>query len=261
VRYIAIRAAGYDNVHLETAHRLAIKVANVPAYSPYAIAEHAVAMMLALNRNIVLADRQVHQHNFAVGKLIGFDMHGKTVGIIGTGKIGGIAARILHGFGCKLLGYDISANPALESECGLCYVSLEKLYADSHIITLHTPFSKSTAQLINRRSIGQMRSGVMLINTARGGVVNTADVIEGLRGGRIGAYGADVYERERGLFFYDHSAKNLDDPLLLEMLSIPNVLITPHQAFATHEALGNIAENTFFSLACWNAGKDSPNEL
>jgi len=261
VRFIAIRAAGYDNVAMERARELGIKVANVPAYSPNAIAEHAVALMLALNRKLILSDRQVHAYDFTVGRLMGFDMHGKTVGIIGTGKIGRVTARILHGFGCNLLGYDIVENADIQQECRLRYVSLDELYASSDIITLHTPFNPQTAQLINKNSIAKMKRGVMLINASRGGLIKTGDVIAGLSDGHIGAFGADVYEGERGLFFFDHSATGLQDPVLNQLLVMPNVLITPHQAFATQEAMANIAETSFNNIDCWAGGDISPNEL
>jgi D-lactate dehydrogenase len=261
VRYIAIRAAGYDNVGMERAGQLGMKVANVPAYSPNAIAEHAVALMLALNRKLILADRQVHAYNFTVGGLMGFDMHGKTVGIIGTGKIGRVTARILHGFGCRLLGHDIKENASMKEDCQLRYVGLEELYASSDIITLHTPLNPQTAGLINSGSIAKMKPGVMLINTSRGGLVKTTEVIDALARGHISAFGADVYEAERGLFFFDHSAAGLKDPVLKKLLDMPNVLVTPHQAFATHEAMTNIADTSFSNIDCWAHGEASPNEL
>ncbi len=261
VNAVSIRAAGYDNVDLDTAHRLGIKVANVPAYSPYAIAEHAIALILALNRKLVLADRQVHAHNFTVGGLVGFDLHSKTVGLIGTGNIGSKCAHILHGFGCELLAYDLRPDAALAKACNIRYVSLEELYASAHIISLHTPLNKTTTHLIDQHAIAQMQRGVMLINTARGRVVKTNDVLAALRSGHIGAFGADVYEGEHGLFFYDRSADVLTDQVLLQLLQMPNVLITPHQAYATVEALTNIADTTFINVDCWDNEKESPNEL
>jgi D-lactate dehydrogenase len=261
VRYIAIRAVGYDNVDLQTAQELGIACANVPAYSPHAIAEHAVALILALNRKLMIADRQVHRHDFRVDRLVGFDLHKKTAGIVGTGKIGSVVARILHGFGCRLLGYDIEANTELVEETGLSYVPLEELCRQSDIITLNTPLNAATRYLINRERLALMKNGVLLVNTARGAVLNTADALEALESGKIGGLGMDVYEREKDLFFYDHSESALNDEWLEALLRHENVIVTPHQAFATHEALGNIAETTFFNLNCWAAGEPSPNEL
>jgi D-lactate dehydrogenase len=261
VQYVAIRAAGYDNVDLEKAHALGIRVANVPAYSPYAIAEHAVALILALNRKLIIADKQVHAYNFTVGNLVGFDLHGKTVGVIGTGTIGSVAARILHGFGCVLVACDIRENEALKASLELQYCDLAALCRQSDIITLHTDLNNGTRHLINASVIDQFRPGTMLINTSRGAIVHTPDVINGLKHGQIGAYGGDVYEHEKGVFFCDRSQDRPNDVLLEELLAMPNVLLTPHQAFATREALGNIAETTAFNLSCWETGQRSPNEL
>jgi len=261
VRFIAIRAAGYDNVDLKKATELEIVVANVPDYSPYAIAEHAVALILALNRKIITADKQVHQQNFTTSNLVGFDLNQKTVGIIGVGKIGGVLVKIMHGFGCRLLGYDIQENKELKEKYGLEYVDLPALCREANIISIHTCLTPGTRYMINRKLIGLMQPGVMLINTSRGGCVNTQDVIEGLENGHIGYYGADVYENERGVFFYDHSGKELNDPMLKKLLAMPNVLTTPHQAFATQEALSNIAIITFDNIECWKNNQHSKNEL
>jgi D-lactate dehydrogenase len=261
VRFIAIRAAGYDNVDLQKAKELGIAVANVPEYSPYAIAEHAVALILALNRKIITADKQVHCQNFTTGNLIGFDLHGKTVGIIGVGKIGSILAKIMQGFGCRLLAYDINEDVALKEKYGLEYVDLPTLCHSANIISIHTALTPNTKYLINKKLIALMRQDVMLINTSRGGCVNTADVIEGLGNGHIGYYGTDVYENERGIFFYDFSEKELKDEMLKKLLAMPNVLLTPHQAFATKEALTNIADTTFYNIDCWKKNQHSKNEL
>lgn len=261
VQYIAVRAAGYDNVDLAKAKELGIRVANVPAYSPHSIAEHALALMLALNRKLVIADRQVHRHDFRVSKLVGFDLYGKTAGIIGTGKIGGSLAKILYGLGCKLIGYDIHPDPALQQECKLEYVSMQELCKRSDIISIHTCLTPETKYIINRNSIEIMKPGVMLINTSRGACVNTADVIDFLENGHIGYFGSDVYEKEKGVFFHDHSTEGLQDELLDKLLTMPNVLITPHQAFATNEALTNIAATTFYNIDCWSKGQRSENEL
>jgi len=261
VKFIAIRAAGYDNVDLKNAHKLGIIIANVPEYSPHAIAEHAVALILALNRKIIISDRQVHRHDFTVGNLIGFNLHRKTVGIIGTGRIGSIFAKIMYGFGCHLLGYDVRENETLSDKYGLKYVDLPTLCRESDIISLHTGLNADTKYLVNKNRIDEMQHGVMLINTGRGACVNTADVIAGLENGKIGYYGADVYENERGVYFYDHSLDELKDEILKKLLAMPNVLITPHQAFATKEAITNIANTTFENIRSWGNKLPSKNEL
>lgn len=261
VKYIAIRSAGYDNVDIGKANELGILAANVPEYSPYAIAEHAVGIMLALNRRLILANEQVHQQNFTVGNLIGFDLNNKTVGIVGIGRIGSIVARIMHGFGCRILAYDINKNEDLIHEYGVEYSSLSKLCKESDIITLHTPLNTDTRYLLNKDLMSQMKKGVMIINTSRGGVVNTAELIKFLENGTIGYCGLDVYEKERGIFFFDHSGNELEDPMLKRLMALPNVLITPHQAFATREALTNIASITFDNINSWSKNLHSPNEL
>jgi D-lactate dehydrogenase len=261
VKYIAIRAVGYDNIDIKRANELGIKVANVPVYSPYAIAEHAVALMLALSRKLILANIQVHHHNFTVGNIVGFDLHKKTVGIIGTGRIGGVTAGILHGFGCRLLGYDIKENKELSKQYGLQYVHLKTLCQESDIISIHTPLNAATKYLINKQLIEEMKQGVMLINTARGAIMNTQHVIEALESGKLGYLGTDVYENEKGIFFYDYSKNRIHDEMLKKLMSFPNVIVTPHQAFATQEALTNIADTTFYNLDCWSQYKLTENEL
>jgi D-lactate dehydrogenase len=261
VKYIAIRAAGYDQVNIHCASELGIKVANVPEYSPYAIAEHAVAMMLALNRHIMQSDRNVKNFNFQLDELIGFDMNNKTVGIIGMGRIGKIVAKILFGFGCKILAFDINKDPEAASKYGVEYCSLEALASSSDIITIHAPLNSQTKYLINKDLIGKMKKGVMLINTGRGPVLKTTDVLEALKSGHIGYLGLDVYEHEKGLFFYDHSDEILQDDIFARLLSFKNVLITGHHAFLTKNALKNIADTTFYNIDCWANGAPSPNEL
>ena len=192
VKYITLRSVGYDNVNLRTASRLDIKVANVPAYSPYAIAEHAVALLLALNRKLIISNYRVNHYNFNLNNLVGFDLNKKTIGIIGTGKIGVVMAKIMHGFGCKLLGYDIEENKVLKDQYQMQYTSLEKLCNQADIISLHVPLNTETHQLINEDLIYEMKDGVILINTARGSVINTEDVIEGLKRGKIGALGTST---------------------------------------------------------------------
>ncbi len=261
VKFIVIRAAGYDNIDLQMANELGIRVANVPEYSPFAIAEHAAALILASNRKIIIANAQVHQQNFTLSNLVGFDLHGKTVGIIGTGRIGSVFAKIMHGFGCRLLGYDIVENKMLSEAYGLDYVDLPALCREANIISLHTALTPGTKQMINKKLIGLMQHGTMLINTSRGACVNTADIIEGLQCGQIGYYGADVYENERGIFFYDYTNKEIKDDMLKKLLAMPSVLLTPHQAFATEEALINIAATTFYNIDCWHKKLHSKNEL
>jgi len=261
VRYLAVRAAGYDNVDLHAAAQLNIKVANVPAYSPYAIAEHAVSLMLALNRKTVVANKQVNQYNFTLHNLVGFDMHRKTAGIIGTGRTGEAIAAILHGFGCRLLAYDVKKNKDLAQRFGVQYTDLATLCQESDIITIHAGLNEDTRHLVNKDVISWMKKGVMLINVARGAVLNTADVADALEGGHIGYFGMDVYEHEKGVFFHDLRGKKMEDKLLCRLLRMPNVLITPHQAFATREALANIAETTFYNLHCWKKKLACKNEL
>ncbi len=261
VKFIAVRAVGYDNVDLQIANDLGMRVANVPEYSPYAIAEYAVALLLALNRKSIIADKQVHEQNFTLSNLVGFDLHGKTIGIIGTGRIGSVFAKIMHGFGCRLLGYDILENKMLTEAYGLEYVDLPALCRQSKIISLHTSLTPATTHMIDKKLIGLMQNGTMLINTSRGACVNTPAVIEALQTGQIESYGADVYENERGIFFYDFSNKDLQDNILKKLLTFPNVLLTPHQAFATNEALTNIAATTFYNFDCWNKKICSINEI
>jgi D-lactate dehydrogenase len=261
IKYIALRSAGFNHIDLARARELGMRVANVPAYSPYAVAEHTVALMLALNRKLIRAHHRVRDLNFSLTGLVGFDMNGKTAGIIGTGKIGAVVAKILHGFGCHLLGYDPYPNAQLTELYGLQYVELDTLLQESHIITLHLPLTPETHHIINEKSIAKMRHGVMLINTSRGKLVKTIDVLDALRSGKIGYLGLDVYEEETGIFFYDRSSTVLKDEILAQLLSFPNVLITSHQAFLTDTALRNIAETTFASIDAWASGAESLNEL
>ena len=261
VRFITLRSVGYDNVNLRAASRLNIKVANVPAYSPNAIAEHTVSLLLTLNRKIIESNRRVKLFNFSLNHLVGFDLNNKTVGIIGTGKIGSVMTKIMHGFGCNLLGYDIKENNELCKLYKLRYVSLEDLCRQSDIISLHVPLSSETHQLIDEDLIFKMKDGVIIINTARGSVVNTEHIINGLKSKKIGALGVDVYENEKGVFFNDFSQNIPDDDLLVKLNAMPNVLITGHHAFLTEEALTNIAETTIYNLDCWSEGKETKNEL
>lgn len=261
VKCITTRAAGHDNIDVKAANSAGIKVTNVPAYSPYAIAEHVIALIQALNRKTILAEKQVHQQNFTTDNLIGYDLHGKTVGIIGVGIIGSVLVKIMNGFGCKILCCDPNENDILKEKFGVEYTDKETLCASADIISIHTSSTPETKYLINKRLIDLMKPGTMLINTGRGACVNTADVIAGLQNGQLGYYGADVYENERGIFFSDLTGKEMKDEILKKLLSMPNVLITPHQAFATVQALTNIADATFHNINCIEKNVVCDNEV
>jgi D-lactate dehydrogenase len=261
VKYLVLRSAGYNNVDLKKAKLYNMQIARVPAYSPYAVAEHTVALMLALNRKVIRANARVHDLNFSLEGLTGFDMNGKTAGVIGTGQIGEIVIKILHGFGCTILAYDKVQNKRVEEKYNTIYTDLDTLYKQSDIITLHAPLTEETRYLINKTSIEKMKDGVMLINTSRGALVNTKNVIAGLKTGKIGYLGLDVYEEESKLFFADHSEDILQDDVISRLLTFKNVLITSHQAFLTDTALNNIAETTIYNLDCWEKNIASPNEL
>ncbi len=261
VKFIALRSAGYNHVNLDKAKALGIKVAKVPAYSPFAVAEHAVALMLALNRKLTKANSRVHELNFSLDGLIGFDMNGKTAGIIGTGQIGAVVAKILHGFGCRVLAVDHVENSELKEKYGVVYTDHEALYRASDIISLHVPLLPDTRYMINEASIRKMKPTVMLINTSRGALVNTRDVIVALKAGKIGYLGLDVYEEEAGLFFEDHSEDILQDDVISRLLSFQNVLITSHQAFLTDTALRNIAQTTRYNLDCFEDNVPSTCEI
>jgi D-lactate dehydrogenase len=246
-RLIALRSAGFNQVDLHAADRLGLTVLRVPAYSPQSVAEHAVALMLTLNRKIHRAYARVREGNFSLDGLMGFDMQGKIVGVIGTGRIGTTIARILAGFGCRLLGYDIAPNQACVS-VGMRYVGLGELFRNAHIITLHCPLTPKTHHLIDTAAIDQMRDGVMFINTSRGRVVDTQALIDGLKSGKIGSLGLDVYEEEESLFFRDLSNQVIQDDVFARLLTFPNVIITAHQAFFTHEAMEQIASTTLQNI-------------
>lgn len=247
VGLIALRCAGFNQVDLPTAERLGITVARVPAYSPYAVAEHAVALMLGLNRKIPRAYARVREGNFGLEGLLGFDLHGSTVGIVGTGAIGRVLAGIMQGFGCRVLAFD--PNPAEElAESGVEYVPLDRIWAEADIISLHCPLTRETYHLVDADTIARMKPGVMLINTSRGGLVDTVAVIEGLKSGQIGSLGLDVYEEEAGVFFEDLSGQVIHDDVLMRLTTFPNVLITGHQAFYTRQAMENIAGTTIANI-------------
>ncbi|SHM75369.1 2-hydroxyacid dehydrogenase [Roseibium suaedae] len=252
IKLVAMRSAGFNNVDLEAAARLGISVCRVPAYSPYAVAEHAVALMLTLNRKTHRAYNRVREGNFALDGLMGFDFHGRTVGIVGTGLIGQILTGIMTGFGCKVIASDPVVNPACTA-MGASYMPFEELIAQADIISLQCPLTPQTRHLINAEAVARMKPGVMLINTSRGAVIETAAVIEGLKSGRIGALGLDVYEEESDLFFEDLSNTIIPDDLFARLLTFPNVLITGHQGFFTREALSAIAKTTLDNIASFAA--------
>ena len=261
IAFIVFRSAGYNNVDLEAAAKLGIKLARVPEYSPFAVAEHTVALMLTLNRKLIRAHNRIRELNFSLDGLTGFDMHGKAAGIVGMGKIGRRVAGILHGFGCTLLAYDPFPDQEWGAANGVEFVSLEELFSRSDIISLHAPLTKETRYMVNKASISKMKKGVMLINTGRGALIQTRDVIEALKSGQIGYLGLDVYEEEKGLFFEDHSEDILQDDVIARLMTFSNVLITSHQAFLTDTALHNIATTTAFNLDCFEKGETGPNEV
>jgi D-lactate dehydrogenase len=261
IKNLVLRSAGFNHVDIKAAGSLGIRVARVPEYSPYAVAEHTVALMMALNRRIVKAHNRIREGNFSLDGLTGFDMHGKTVGIVGFGKIGKCVASIVHGFGCNIIVYDPAPETSMNKEFNFRYEKLDTLFKDSDIITLHAPLSPETKYLVNKVSISNMKRGVMLINTGRGGLVNTKDVIAGLKSGQIGYVGLDVYEEEQGLFFEDHSAEVLQDDTIARLTTFQNVLITSHQAFLTDTALYKIAEVTVGNLDAFENGLICQNEL
>jgi D-lactate dehydrogenase len=252
VKYIVTRSSGTDHIDKDAAAAHHMKIANVPSYSPQAIAEHAVAMAFALNRQVVKADQHSHAFDFRNDGLIGFNFAGKTVGIVGLGSTGKAAAAIYHGLGCNVIGYDLFF-PADEPYAKP--VSLEYLLENADIITLHVPLTADTRHFINTESIAKMKNGVMLINTSRGLLVNTEDALSAIESGKIGYLGIDVYEFEKGLFFEDHQNDATKDPLLNKLMEHPNVLVTPHQAYLTREALQEIANSTIKSLDLWQQNK------
>lgn len=259
-RFIALRSAGFNHVDLRTALDLGMKVARVPAYSPYAVAEHAMALILDLNRKIHRAYARVREGNFSLDGLLGFDLQGKKVGVIGTGKIGLSIIRILKGFDCEVLAYNRSVNPECVS-LGARYVSLEEMLKESDIITLHCPLTPETHHIISEEAIAQMKDGVMLINTGRGALLDTVAIIQGLKTGKIGHLGLDVYDEETSLFFEDLSNTIIQDDVYSRLMTFPNVVLTGHQAFLTKEALGSIAEVTLKNIDDFEAGRECPNEI
>lgn len=259
-KLLALRSAGYNNVDLAAAARLGIHVVRVPAYSPHAVAEHAMALILTLNRKTHKAYNRVREGNFSLDGLLGFDLHGRTAGLIGMGRIGQIAARLLLGFGCRVLAYDPKAGPDAQA-LPVAFVELNALLAESDLISLHCPLMKATHHLINAASVARMKHGVMLINTSRGGLIDTPAVIAGLKTGQIGALGLDVYEEEEDLFFEDLSGTVIQDDVFMRLLSFPNVLVTGHQGFFTEQALFAIAQTTLGNISEFEATGRCTNEV
>lgn len=257
VKYILLRSAGHDHIDIIRCIELGIKVAYVPAYSPYAVAEHSIALMLALNRKLIIANNQFKKKDFRLDNLIGFDMHKKIVGLVGTGKIGSVAASILNGFGCKILATDLvkSELPFVEN------VDLDIILKNADIISLYLPSTPETKYLINKKTISQMKKGVMIINISRGILIDTLALIEGLEDGRIGYAGLDVYEHEKNLYFEDHSNDTNNDPILEKLKTFDNVLLTGHQAFLTEDALNNITMLTIENINFFESGIKGNSEL
>lgn len=260
IRIIALRCAGFNNVDIEAAQANQIKVVNVPKYSPQSVAEHAVALILTLNRKTHKAYNRVRENNFSLERLLGFDLYGKTVGVVGTGFIGSLFGKIMLGFGCKVIAYDVKESDDL-MEKGIQYKSLEELLQVSDIISLHCPLIAATHHLIDKTAFKKMKQGVMLINTSRGALIKTKDAIKALKSGKLGYLGIDVYEQEQNLFFKDLSENIIQDDLIARLMTFPNVLITAHQGFFTKEALEEITTTTLKNLSNFEKGQSLENEV
>lgn len=257
-RIIATRSAGYNHIDLEAAQRLGLQVVRVPAYSPYAVAEHAVGLIMMLNRKLYKAYNRVRDDNFSLQGLLGFDLHGSTVGIVGTGKIGECFVRIMAGFGCRLLAYDPYPNPAVAA-LGASYVDLPELLSQSDVVSLHCPLLPSTYHLLDKESLQQLKRGAMVINTSRGGLIDTAAMIDAIKSGQVGYLGIDVYEQEGEIFFEDLSDTVIQDDDIQRLQSFPNVVITAHQGFFTRNALENIANTTIENIVKVSRGEQCEN--
>ena len=259
-RLIALRSAGFNHVDLDCARTLGLTVSRVPAYSPHAVAEHTIALILSLNRKIHRAYARVREGNFALDGLLGVDLFERTVGVVGTGQIGGVVATILVGFGCKVVAHDPAPNEYCRG-LGVEYVSLDDVWRRSDVVTLHTPLTPETRHMIDAHAIAQMKPGVMIVNTGRGALVDARALVEGLKCGHIGSVGLDVYEEEEQLFFQDRSSDIIQDDVFARLLTFPNVVVTAHQAFFTHEALTAISETTLGNISAFEQGRRSGNEL
>lgn len=254
VKLIALRCAGFNNVDLDAAAKHNISIVRVPAYSPYAVAEHTLALLLTVNRKTHKAYNRVREQNFSLDGLLGFDLHGKTIGVIGTGNIGQVFCNMMLGMGCKVLAFDLIANKKMEA-AGVEYTHLIDLFERSDIISLHCPLNESTQHIINAQSLSMMKDGVVIINSSRGALIETKDAIKSLKTGKIGALAIDVYEQESTLFFRDLSSSIIADDTIQRLMSFPNVLVTAHQAFFTKEALTQIASITLNNIKAFKAGK------
>jgi D-lactate dehydrogenase len=261
VKYICLRSVGYDHVDLKVAKALQLRVANVPSYSPYSVAEHAVLLLLALNRKLLAGQDLLKKNDFRLNGLTGFDIHGKTVGIVGLGKIGKVFSSIMNGFGCRIICYDPQPNIPLENEMNLKFVSFEELCKQADIISIHCPLTEGSKHLFNKAVFEQLKNNVYIINTSRGPVIKTDDLLEALGNGKIGGIGLDVYEFEKGLFFQDHRNEQIKDLYFERLRTYANVIITGHQAFLTEDALTNIAETSLYNLNCFEKGTNCENEL
>jgi D-lactate dehydrogenase len=261
VRFIALRSAGYNNVDLEAADKLGILIARVPAYSPHSVAEYTVGLLLSLNRKIHKAYARVRDLNFSLEGLMGFDLVGKTVGVIGTGRIGSIFATIMNGFGCRVIAYDPNPNLNLSDKKIVTFVSIDELYKTSDIISLHLPLTPETKYMINESAFAQMKRGLVLLNAGRGALINSVDMIEALKSGQLAGAGLDVYEEEEGVFFKDLSDQVLKDDTLARLLTFPNVLMSSHQAFLTKEALTEIAAITLKNISDFESGAKMANQV
>ncbi len=260
-KLIALRSAGYNHVNLAAAKKLGLKVVRVPEYSPFSVAEHAVALILTLNRKIHKAYNRVREGNFSLEGLVGFDLHGKTVGVIGTGKIGKAFIRIMKGFGCHIVAFDKFPDHEFAKELGFHYSDLDQVLISSEIISLHIPLSIDTRHMIDQKSLELMKRGVMLINTSRGALIDTMSLISALKLGHVGSAGLDVYEEEENYFFNDLSSQVLEDDVLVRLMTFPNVVLTSHQGFLTEEALTKIAQTTLFNMSQFERKEALTNEV
>ncbi|MFN8790415.1 MAG: 2-hydroxyacid dehydrogenase [Bdellovibrionales bacterium] len=261
VKLVALRSAGYNHVDLKAAEQLGLTIVRVPEYSPYAVAEHAVALLLSLNRKIHRASNRVREMNFSLEGLVGFDLHGKTVGVVGLGRIGLAFARIMRGFGCRVLAYDLKPRSEHEKDIGLKYTDLQELLRESDIISLHVPLNRETRHIFSAEAFEKVKKDLVLINTGRGALIDSRALIKALKSHRIGGACLDVYEEEEGVFFSDFSESGIEDDLLARLLTFPNVLITSHQAFLTREALQNIADTTLTSFQAFLDGQTLQNQV
>lgn len=261
IQHVATRSAGYNHIDIAAAKQLKIKVAYVPEYSPYSVAEHTVALMLALNRKLIKADQKVKNHDFSIDNLIGFDMFGKKVGLLGLGRIGGILAKILNGFGCSIYGYDLVHDADMALHLNISYQELDFIFKNCDIISLQLPLNEQTHHIVDEAAIDQMKNGVMIINTGRGALLDTKAIIKGLKSGKIGNLGMDVYEHEANLFHHNHSENILLDDDMACLMAFNNVLITSHQGFLTQEALQNMADETIKNLTDFSGGVEPKNSL